>query len=455
MIHRYIFRFMAIMGSVFLLQCQGKENDRSTRNDPWQEAEKIIKRITPPDIPYNLYSLHDLGGISDGVGDNKPVFDRLMALCRDAGGGKIIVPAGKYFIDGPIHLENRVEINLEKGAELIFGITPSKYLPVVLTRWEGTLVRSYSPLIYAFQKHDIAITGEGTINGNGATFFNGWQKEQREDQLKLRAMNNEGVPVEERIMGEGHKLRPPLIQFFECERIKIEGIRIVNSPFWCIQPVFSKEIEISGISFDAQNYNNDGIDPDSSEDIYIHDIEFDNRDDNIAIKSGRDREGRELDKPSRNIVIRRCRWKGHNAVCMGSEMSGNIYGVYIEDCSFNGRVRAGVYLKSNRDRGGAIHDIYVRNFTLDTCQIAIEMDTNYKNEGEGHLSSFYHIFIENLMATNATEQAIFIQGMNELPIHHVSIKNTTIKTAKEEILLKNTHTIEFLNTWVNNNPITP
>ena len=409
----------------------------------WHLAEDIVGRIKAPEIPDSNYLITDFGAVPNSHTDNKGAFDAVMALCRENGGGRIIVPTGKFMVNGPIHFESNVEIHLEEGAEIIFGANPEDYLPVVLTRWEGTLLYNYSPFIYAFRKHDMAITGNGTINGNGAALFQTWQKEQRPDQLALRAMNNDGTPVEERIFGDGHKLRPTLIQFYECESIKIEGITITNSPFWCIQPVFSKGIEVSNISFDAQNLNNDGIDPDSSEDIYIHDIDFNNRDDNIAIKSGRDREGRELARPSRNIVIRRCRWKGHNAVCMGSEMSGGISNVFIENCSFNGSVRAGVYLKSNRDRGGAIHDIYVRDMELDTCLSVVEMDTDYKNEGEGHLSNFYNVYIERLQANYARDHGIYIQGMEGRPIHTVYLKDVTVVTSEKEALINHARGIKM------------
>jgi polygalacturonase len=187
---------------------------------------------------------------------------------------------------------------------------------------------------------------------------------------------------------------------------------------------------------------------DSSEDIYIYNIDFDNRDDNIAIKSGRDREARELNRPSRNIVIRNCRWKGHNAMAMGSEMSGGIYNVFAQDCSYRGEVRAGIYLKSNRDRGGEISNIHVQNFEFNDCNNVIFMNTNYKNEGKGHVPSFSDIYIEDLIC-NSAKGGIILKGTPEKPIRNVHLKNVTIDNAETPSNLINTENISFENVLVN------
>lgn len=268
-----------------------------------------------------------------------------------------------------------------------------------------------------------------------------------------RKMNHDGVPIEKRVFGAGHYLRPSLIEFYDCETIFVEDVTIINSPFWCVHPVFSKNIIVRNLVFSAHNNNNDGVDPDSSEDVLIENITFDNADDNIAIKSGRDNEGRELNKPSQNIIVRNCRFKGHNAVCVGSEVSGSVYNVFVEDCSYAGKVRAGFYLKSNNDRGGAIAHIYGRNLMFDSCEYAIEMDTDYKHEGKGHPTEFYDIVVEDLKANHVSEYGISLTGQEQKPIHNVLIKNVTILQAAKPVKLEQVKSIRLKNVVIEGNLI--
>ena len=236
-------------------------------------------------------------------------------------------------------------------------------------------------------------------------------------------------PLEERIFGEGHYLRPHLVQFYECENILVEDVKISDSPFWCLHFVYSKNITVRGLSYEAFNFNNDGIDPESSENILIEDVTFNNGDDNIAIKAGRDLEARTLNIPSRNIVVRNCKFNGYNAIAVGSEMSGGVHDVFVEDCSYDGKVIYGFYLKGNRDRGGSVHDIYARNIRFDTARSAIIIDSNYKNQGSCCPPSFSRIFIENITATHATDHGIFLKGSPQVHLDSVFISHVEIGSA--------------------------
>jgi len=397
---------------------------------PWGRADEIVRQIQAPEIPEELFRFSDYGGLGDGTSDNKPAFDSIVDACAEAGGGTILVEAGSYRVNGPIHLESHMELRLEEGSRLIFGSDPAFYLPVVLTSWEGTRCYNYSPFIYANQATDVAITGKGEIDGNAAESWTTWKQLQDPDKKLIRKMNNTSVPLNERVFGTGHYLRPHLVQFYECENILVEDVHISDSPFWCLHFVFSKNIKVSGVSYEAFNYNNDGIDPESSSDVLIENVTFNNGDDNIAIKAGRDLEARTLGMASKNIVVRDCNFKGYNAIAVGSEMSGGVHDVYVENCSYAGKVIYGFYLKGNRDRGGMVHDIYARNLEFDSTRSVIMIDSNYKNQGSCCPPAFKNIFVENISANHASDHGVFLKGSPQVHLDSVYITGLKIGSAR-------------------------
>ena len=401
----------------------------------WNTADSILKLIKEPSIPKHDYYLNDFGGKGDGISNNKSAFDSIINICSRNGGGRIIVSSGNYFIKGPIHLKSNINLHLQEGSKLSFSNNPKDYLPVVLTSWEGTRLYNYSPFIYTFRQKNIAITGTGEIDGEASETWAKWKKDQKEDKLLTRKMNNDNVPLEERIFGAEHLLRPHLIQFYECENILVDGIKITDSPFWCLHLLFSKNIIVRNVKYDAQNFNNDGIDPESSENILIENIEFNNQDDNIAVKAGRDLEARTLNRPSKNIVIRNCKFGGYNAFAVGSEMSGGVHNVFLEDCTFGGNVIYGIYLKGNLDRGGEVSNIFVRNITFDATESAILIDSYYNNEGSCCPPLFKNIFIENVKCNSTRDYGISLIGSEKLHLKNIHIKNVTIKNAAKPITI--------------------
>jgi len=439
--------WITFAGLITICSCTGTPGTH--QKEAWQKAEEIVREIRLPDIPPDTLSLPDFGGVGDSLTDNREAFDRMIARCREMGGGTMVVPPGTYLINGPVHLESRMELHLEEGAYIVFGSDPQMYLPVVLTSWEGTRCYNYSPFIYAFQATDISITGKGVIDGEGADPWNGWKDIQGPDQRLIRKMNNENVPVEERIFGEWHYLRPHMIQFYECENLLVEDVTITDSPFWCLHFIYSGNITVRGVTYNAHNLNNDGIDPECSENILIEDVTFNNRDDNIAIKAGRDLEARTLGIPSRNIVVRNCRFMGHNAIAVGSEMSGGVHEVYVEDCSYAGKVMYGFYLKGNRDRGGEVHDIYARNLSFDTTRSTIIIDSNYKNEGSCCPPLFKRVFVDHIRSNVATEQGIYLKGFSERPLDSIYISDVEILSARVPVEVSETDHLVMENVRIN------
>ncbi|MEN8227678.1 MAG: glycosyl hydrolase family 28 protein [Bacteroidota bacterium] len=420
-----------VIALLFSAGCQGPKSTVS--DDPWRKAEEIVQQIQLPEIPEQAFYLSDFGGNGDGRTDNKPAFDRLIGHCSAQGGGKIIVEPGEYLINGPIHLKSHINLHLQEGAKLVFGNDPDLYLPVVLTSWEGTRLYNYSPFIYAIRAKSVAITGKGEIDGEASGTWNLWKQLQDPDKKLLRSMNNRNIPLEERIFGDGHYLRPHLIQFYECENIVVEDVKISDSPFWCLHFIYSKNITVRSVSYEAFNYNNDGIDPESSENVLIENILFNNRDDNIAIKAGRDLEARTLGRASKNIVVRNCKFKGHNAIAVGSEMSGGVHDLYVEDCSFAGKVIYGIYLKGNRDRGGMVHDIYARNIEFDTTRSTIIIDSNYKNQGSCCPPLFKNVHVENVRSSHSIEHGIYLKGSPQMHLDSITLRDVTIGSASTAV----------------------
>ncbi|CAI2768485.1 glycoside hydrolase family 28 protein [Flavobacterium collinsii] len=409
---------------------------------PSAKVDSIVNRIQLPVFPSYQVNVLKLGAKGDSITNNKSVFDKAMALCKKNNGGTIIVPEGTYKINGPIHFVSNVNLKLEKGAKIKFSDTPTDYLPMVLTSWEGTMLYNYSPLIYAFECSNIAITGEGTIDGEGGKIWKSFKAKEGDGKNKSRDMNHNYVALKDRRFGEGYFLRPQMIQFFNCRNILVENIRIENSPFWCLHLLKSQSITVRGVRYKSLNYNNDGIDPEYAKDVLIENVSFDNGDDNVAIKAGRDHEGRaNLATPSENIVIRNCNFKGLHGVVIGSEMSAGVQNVFVENCKTTGYLKRGIYLKTNADRGGFIRNVFVRNIKLDEVEDCLYITANYHGEGSGFQSDISNISFSNITCNKATASGIVIQGFPDKKVRNISLNNIDIKWAKNAISSENAENV--------------
>lgn len=291
----------------------------------WEKAKSIEKRIHAPIFRQVDYQITDFGIIKNEETNAQPIIQQAIDLCSKERGGKVILPNGKFFCKGPIVLKSNVNLYLSEGCELFFSSDENDYLPVVLTRWEGTDVFNYSPLIYANHASNIAITGKGILNGQGSKNLCNWKKKQKPDQQRLRTMGTNGVPVWERVFGKGCFLRPAFVEPIGCSNILIEGITLIDSPFWVIHPVYSSNVIVHDVTVNSYNYNNDGCDPKSCTDVLIENCQFHTGDDAIAIKSGRDQDGWKVGRPAENIIIRNCTMDSKaNDICVGSKISSGI-----------------------------------------------------------------------------------------------------------------------------------
>lgn len=417
------------------------EQERVARRD------SVLALITGAAIPGDSILVTDFGAKGDGVKDCKRAFDRAMKVAAQRGGARIIVPEGTYLVKGPIHFVSNVCLDIRKGATIKFSPEPESYLPMVETSWEGTFLSNYSPFIYGRGLHDVSIIGQGTIDGNASTTFSTWKSEQKPGQARSREMNHKGVPVAERKFGEGWWLRPQMIQFYDCKNVTLQGVFITNSPFWCIHLLKSENIVCRGLRYDAKLVNNDGIDPECSRNVLIEDIEFNNGDDNVAIKSGRDNDGWTHGTPSENIVIRNCRFKGLHAVVIGSEMSAGVRNVFVENCTFGGYCKRGIYIKTNPDRGGFVTNLYVKNCEFDEVEDLFYATSMYAGEGldNDKFTRVGDIFVDGLRCRKATAAGLVLQGTGAEPIRNVMFSNVEIGEAKNAVSFDNTVGVEMRN----------
>jgi len=370
----------------------------------WAQVPVILSRIKVPSFPNRTIRITDApyNAVGDGFTDARESIQNAIIDLSRFGGGKLVIPEGVFFVDGPLTLENNINLHLESGSELSFGTDFSRYLPQVLTRYEGTDVYNFSPLIYVYQKKNIAITGKGTINGNAAKSWSNWVTKSEHENLKRvsgssklpaeqasRDMNNNNEPLFNRVFDESDKLRASFMLFHGSENILLEGVNIIDSPFWVNHFYMSKNITVRNIAMTSLNKNNDGIDIESSEDVHIHNVDFATGDDCISIKSGRDLEGLQKMIPSKNIVIQNVRFLADDAIALGSEASGGVRNVFVEN-STGENLRKGFYFKANKNRGSQFEHIRIRNLSFgDLADLPenrrklnmIEVTTNYDSVG--------------------------------------------------------------------------
>ncbi len=433
----------------------------------WNKADSIVKSIEIPVFNDTVYNITDYGAMEGGEVTATKAIQQAINDCHNNGGGTVEIPGGKY-LTAALHLKSNVNLHLDKDAVLLFSTVPSDYLPVVITRWEGVDCYNFSPLIYAYEQTNIAVTGKGKLDGQAST-LNWWNwkgkksygwKEGMESQLMVdgrpRLMNyeKEQTPVDKRIFGEGYFLRPQFIQFYKCRNILVENVTIENSPFWIIHPLQSENIVIRGVNIESNGPNSDGLDPESCKNVLIENCFFNTGDDCIAIKSGRNNDGRRWNIPSENIVIRNCEMhNGHGGVVIGSEISGGCKNIFVENCRMNSsELDRGIRIKTNTNRGGIIEDVYIRNIEIGQVgEAAIKINCIYDTkEGTGNfLPTVRNINITDLTCEMA-DRAIYFRGVpDENCIYDVNISNSTFKSVKKENLIKDVKDLKLDDVIIN------
>lgn len=410
--------------------------------------EEILANISEPvfrDCDYVLTCK------PDGNSDCRQELNALIQRCSSEGGGRVILRKGEYFCKGPIVLKSNVNLHLEEGSQISFSPEPGDYLPAVLTVWEGTQLYNYSPLVYARGEHNIAITGKGVLNGRASEGFAKMRPQRSAQQDTLRQMGIDLVPVEQRCFGSRSILPPSMIQPYECERVLISGVTIIDGPYWMIHPVLCNNVIVRGVVINSGNKNNDGCDPEYTTNVLIEDCTFNTGDDSIAIKAGRDQDAWRIGKPSENILIRNCNFNSKcNGLCIGSEMSAGVQNVVMENVNI-GRCYSGIYFKSNLDRGGFIRNVHVRNVTCEWVRSAfIRFETSYHGARGGyHPTEFSNFLIEDVVGGVSTECAFYAVGVEGHNLRDIKLRNVRMGEAPVPYILKYAEAVEFDNVFIN------
>jgi polygalacturonase len=399
---------------------------------PWPAARQIVAETLVPNFPDVIFDVTDplYGAIGDGTTDNTDAFRSAIEDCSGQGGGHVVVPAGVYST-GAIHLLDNVDLHLEDGAVLAFNGNVDNF-PLVFTRYEGIECVNHSPMIYAYGQTNIALTGSGILNAAGTRPWN-----VGSDRAGiLEPLVEQGVPPEDRIVPDYGSLRSTFVEPYLCENVLIQGVTLQQSQFWQLHPTLCRNVTVDSVTTgDTNNPNSDGCNPESCDHVVITDCSFSANDDCIAIKSGRDDDGRRVNTPSENIVIIGCRFQGPvGGVVCGSELTGGIRNVYAYNLeTFGNSVRYMLYVKSNTKRGG-----YAKNLNLDSIR-ADDLLSNwafaqmdYAGQTGNYLPHFTDWSISRV--TGDTVPRVFqLRGLATAPIRRFNVRHSRFTSIADPV----------------------
>ena len=431
----------------------------------WNRVPEILKRINAPVFANRTFNITQYGARGDGQADCTGAFRSAIGACNAAGGGVVVVPPGRY-ASGAIHLLSNVNLRVESGATILFSTDPRAYLPAVFTRFEGMELMGYSPLVYALNQENVAITGGGTLDGQ-ASDANWWAwkgargykpGDPRQDGARNRLMEmvEAGVPVAQRVLADGSYLRPNFIQANRCRNVLIEGIRIVNSPMWEIHPLMSTNVTVRNVKISSHGPNNDGCDPESCTDVLIEGCEFDTGDDCIAIKSGRNADGRRLKTPTENVIVRNCTMKdGHGGVTIGSEISGDVRWVFAERCTMDSpNLDRALRLKNNASRGGVLEHIYMRDVTIGQVGDSIlSVDFTYEEGATGAFTPVARDINVERLTSRKSKYALYLKGFENAPISDIRLTDCQFNNVAQPSVTQNVRGLSLERVTVNGKPV--
>ncbi|SHG01454.1 Glycosyl hydrolases family 28 [Bacteroides luti] len=434
--------------------CEAKVNQ-------WDKMKEVYENIPLPTFPDKTYLITDYYNGTDSLFTS--AINKAILVCSAQGGGVVVIPDGVYKT-APIRMKSNVNLHLSDKTLLMFT-TDYNLFDTVLTRIEGIDCYNISPLIYAYGETNMAITGNGVMDGMASEA--NWFSKERIDGVTLKNgkkvaektvlydMKEDSVPFEKRVFKGKTGMRPQFINLYKCKNVLLEGFTLNRSPFWLIHPLLSENITVRKVKMQSHGHNNDGCDPESCKNILIEDCDFDTGDDCIAIKSGRDEDGRYWNIPSENIIVRNCRMKdGHAGVAMGSEITGGCYNVWVENCLMDSpNLSRIIRIKSNAIRGGEVKNVYVRNITVGQCDESIlGMEMKYWHVDDGPYPPYFHnIYLENIKS-NKSRYLLHLDGFaNKIQARDIFIKNCDFKgiTASEINAVTGVSNIHFENVKVN------
>jgi polygalacturonase len=447
-----------------------------------------LPQVTLPEFQKDTIDIQQFGAKGDGHTLNTQSIQEALISCSKKGGGVVQIPAG-YWLSGPLELQSNVNLHLDDNAFLQFTADFDQY-QIVEGNYEGKpSARNQSPISGRNLKN-IAITGKGTIDGNGdawrmvgksalterewrdkiasgglvsddgKTWFPS-EKTKRAHEEKRSVLLDEGKTLTD-FEDIKDYLRPNLLVLTNCELVLLEGVTFQNSPAWNLHPLMSRHVTIRDVKIKNPDYaqNGDGIDIESCSNVLIEDCILDVGDDAICIKSGKDEEGRKRGIPTEKVIIRRNKvYLGHGGFVVGSEMSGGARDIFVEDCTFMGTDK-GIRFKTTRGRGGIVENIHIRDINMsDIVDEAIFFDMYYwtKPPEANQVQEIPHvtvetpqirnIFIENINC-NGGKTGVFVRGLPEMPVQHIHMKNLNL-TVNKGVEIKDAQHITIENAMLN------
>ncbi len=398
------------------------------------------------------FPITDFGATADGA-KCTDAFARAMAACEAAGGGRVVVPKGQWH-SGPIHFRSNCELHLAEGSEVVFSQEPNDYLPAVHTTWEGMECWNYSPLVYAYACTNVAITGSGTLRGFAGEWKDSFWKTAwglpkdagvKAARLQLYTWGATDYPVEKREIWKqaNAHTRPQLVQFNRCKGVTWEGFRVRNAPFWTLHLYLCEDAAVRNLNVYAHGHNNDGIDIEMSRSVIVENCRFDQGDDGIVIKSGRNRDAWRLATPTEDVFVRDCEIvDAHTLLGIGSEISGGVKNVRLVNCRSRDVARA-IFIKTNRRRGGTVEGISVDGVTVGNVRqdlVSLSVDTLYEwadfPDYENRATVIRDIDIRNVHGQKAKRRVNMVGDPN-LPVRNVRLANVTVDAAQKPDVVAN------------------
>lgn len=498
-------KIILCLTSALFIVCACQQNNQS-KSDIDEKIDREVKRIIEsipalkfPDTTINIVEYAKFSHDSKGTHNFQQIVNKAISDLSEKGGGTIYFPhtlgsdtwvkeTDVYRMDGPINLKNNIRLMLASGTKIKFTFNPKSYLnngKGVITRWEGVSIKSFSPLIRAFNVENIAIVAEslkGTmpiIDGDGERWQEWYRQDIEEDhKLVLHRLCDTDVKLVDREFVDVSKdfYRPFLMEFYLSRNVLVDGVKLTNTPFWTVHPVFSENVTVRNVVFDVNVVNSDGVDPESTHNVLIENCMFNNHDDNVAIKSGRNKEGREgvditgtelegiqskfikgnkIYGATENVVMRNCVLKGHHAICIGSEVAGSVRNIYALDNIGVQNVKFGLYIKSSPERGGVVEDIYIRNMQLNNAKMGVVLNPCYAKNlvDTTHFPLFRNIFIKNMTINHAEDGGIEVAGWPQLPMENIYLEDINIKQLDEnsefDVKISNSKNVKLKNVRIN------
>jgi polygalacturonase len=452
----------SLLGMVCSLHAQSPE-------EAWQLCDSIEAQIKHTSFPDRTFNIKDFGALEGDQGENlcTEAINLAIVTCSLQGGGHVVIPAGEFYT-GPITLKSNVDLHLEEGAVLKFSPERRLYTTTVLTRWEGVDCYNLHPMIYAYGETNIGLTGKGVIDGQGSleTWWPmcgapryGWKEgmtaQRNGGRAKLLDYNETFAPIDKRQMTLEDGLRPQLVNFNRCQTVLIEDVTLLNSPFWVIHPLFCESLIVRGVTVTNHGPNGDGCDPECSKNVLIENCSFETGDDCIAIKSGRNADGRRWKTPSENIIVRGCTMKdGHGGVVVGSEIAGGYRNLFVENCKMDSpNLERVIRIKTSNCRGGVIENIFVRNVTVGQCKEAV-LKINLQYENREKCDRSFPPFVRNVYMDGVTSEkslyGVLIIGYDDsVNVENIRVSNCHFNNVEKGNSVTGAKEVQFTKLFLN------